>query len=316
LRETRAPSLDTAACVSAAEFEIEPARSTSHRHAEMGARPLELADHGEFEGSPMKLDDYLERIDYRGPVALDRACLTAIHRHHLAAIPYEDLDVQLGRPLDLDPERSFEKLVERRRGGWCYEMNGLLCWALQQIGFTVTRMVGGVNRATRGDEAMGNHLVLCVSLETPLLADVGLGDGIVEPTRIEEGRFTQAGREFGLERLEDELWRFHNREGAFPASFDFAREPNEDQLAQTCRNLQQDADSLFRQNVICMQPDELGEMKILLGRVLALPGEEKKVLETADAFCESLEVVFGLSDPGFRDLWPQVVARHREIFGD
>ena len=83
----------------------------------------------------MKLDDYFARIDYRGPVAPDLACLRAIHRQHLLAIPYEDLDVQLGRPLDLDPERIFEKLVARRRGGWCYEMNGLLEWALTEIGF-------------------------------------------------------------------------------------------------------------------------------------------------------------------------------------
>ena len=94
----------------------------------------------------MKLDDYLARIEYRGPVAPDLACLTAIHRQHLLTIPYLDLDVQLGRLVYLDPERFFEKIVAGRRGGWCYEMNGLLCWALREIGFEVTRMVGGVGR--------------------------------------------------------------------------------------------------------------------------------------------------------------------------
>lgn len=102
-----------------------------------------LLPHTDGDSRLMKLHDYLARIEYRGPLATDLACLSAIHRQHLLAIPYEDLDVQLGRPLDLDPERIFEKIVTGRRGGWCYEMNGLLCWALREIGFEVQRMVGG-----------------------------------------------------------------------------------------------------------------------------------------------------------------------------
>ncbi len=264
----------------------------------------------------MKIDDYLARIDYEGPIALDFACLTAIHRQHLLTIPYEDLDVQLGRPLDLDIERIFEKIVVNRRGGWCYEMNGLLCWALQQIGFEVTRMAGGVMRIVRGGDTMGDHLVLRVDLDGPVLADVGLGDGMLEPTRIEEGRFAQGNRQYRLEALEDGHWRFHNNEGAIPPSFDFWPEADEERLGRMCDRLQTDGDSVFRQNLICLQPDGDRGSKALFGRVLALPGQQKQVLETADAFCEVLDEVFGLSDPAFRGLWPQVLARHQEIFGD
>ncbi len=264
----------------------------------------------------MNLDGYLKRIDYHGSVAPDLACLTAIHRQHLLNIPYEDLDVQLGRALDLDLQRIFEKIVERQRGGWCYEMNGLLCWALREIGFEVTRMVGGVMRAIHGDAAMGNHLVLRVDLDGPMLADVGIGEGMLEPICLEQARVVQGNREFRLEVLEDGLWRFHNHAGAIPPSFDFSPEPDEDHLAETCRNLQQDEGSLFRQNLICLQPDGVGGTKTLIGRVLALPREEKQILESADALCETLAEVFGLSDPDFRSLWPQVVTRHREIFGE
>jgi N-hydroxyarylamine O-acetyltransferase len=264
----------------------------------------------------MHLDGYLERIDYRGPVVPDLGCLTAIHRQHLLHIPYEDLDVQLGRTLDLDPQRIFEKIVERKRGGWCYEMNGLLCWALREIGFEVTRMVGGVMRVMHGDAAMGNHLVLRVELDLPMLADVGIGDGMLEPIRLTPGSFAQGAREFRLEVLEGEFWRFHNHPGALPPSFDFVTESDEEHLAKTCHNLQQDEDSLFRQNLICLQPDGSGGSKTLFGRVLGLPGEEKRILESADAFSDALEAVFGLRDPDFQNLWPQVVARHEEIFGD
>jgi N-hydroxyarylamine O-acetyltransferase len=81
--------------------------------------------------------------------------------------------------------------VTRRRGGWCYEMNGLMDWALREIGFKVTRMAGGVMRASVGDGVVGNHLVLKVDLDRPYLADVGFGDGLVEPIPIEPGRTKQ-----------------------------------------------------------------------------------------------------------------------------
>ena len=264
----------------------------------------------------MKLDDYLARIEYLGPVAPTLACLTEIHRQHLLAIPYEDLDVQLGRALNLDIERTFEKVVVRRRGGWCYELNGLLGWALEEIGFEVTRLLGGMLRSLRGDDAMGNHLVLRVELDGPVIADTGMGDGVLEPMRLEAGRGVQADRQFRFEELGDGYWRFHNHPGTAPADFDFmpASTADEDRLARICGNLQND--SIFTKNLICMQPDGTGSRKALIGRALALPGEEKRLLEDGDDLCDALATVFGLRDPEFRSLWPQVVARHAELFGD
>ncbi len=266
----------------------------------------------------MKLDDYLARIEYLGPVAPTLSCLTEIHRQHLLTIPYEDLDVQLGRALNLDIQRTFEKIVVRRRGGWCYEMNGLLGWALREIGFEVTRVLGGMHRSLAGDDAMGNHLVIRVDLDGPMIADTGMGDGVLEPMRLEVGSGVQADRQFRLEELDDGYWRFHNHPGTSPADFDFlpARPADEGRLARTCSNLQDDGDSIFRQNLICMQPDGTRGTKALIGRVLALPGEEKKLLESADALCDALDTVFGLRDPEFQSLWPQVVARHADLFGD
>lgn len=264
----------------------------------------------------MKLDDYLARIAYDGPVEPDLACLAAIHRQHLLAIPYENLDVQLRRPVDLDPVRIFDKLVTRRRGGWCYEMNGLLSWALRELGFDVRRMVGGVMRAAIGDEAFGNHLVLRVELDEPYLVDVGLGDGILDPIPLREGEVEQAGRRFRLERLADGHWRFHNREGGIPPSFDISTEPDEVRLARTCQHLQDDETSHFRQNLICMRPDGERGTKVLIGRVLALPGREKRLLASAAELREVLGVDFGLPELDLGELWPRIEERHRQLFGE
>src|SRR5262245_17536106 len=108
----------------------------------------------------MKLAAYLDRIRLQGPVRPDFDTLRRVHLAHQLAVPFENLDVQLKRPLTTAVEASFEKIVARRRGGWCYEMNGLFGWALREIGFDVQRVGAGVMRERRGAEQMGNHLCL------------------------------------------------------------------------------------------------------------------------------------------------------------
>jgi N-hydroxyarylamine O-acetyltransferase len=90
----------------------------------------------------MELHDYLKRVGYRGPIEPTLEVLRAVHRCHACNVPYENLDVIRQVPVDQDIERIFTKIVHDGRGGWCYEMNGLLGWALREIGFDVTRMCG------------------------------------------------------------------------------------------------------------------------------------------------------------------------------
>ena len=159
----------------------------------------------------MNLDRYLKRIglDHRPPATL--AGLKTVHRAHLLAIPYENIDVQLGRPVTTAVGPIYEKMVERGRGGWCYEMNGMLGWALAELGFDVTRATGAVVRAIKGEAAVGNHLVLRVALPEGLyLADVGFGDGPRDPIPVAVGAFESEGFHFGLSRIDDAWWRFAN----------------------------------------------------------------------------------------------------------
>src|SRR6185503_3263469 len=137
----------------------------------------------------MELQAYLDRIGHSGPVRPDLATLKALHRAHLKAISYENLDVQLGRRVTTDPADAYAKIVERGRGGWCYEMNGLFGWALDQVGFSVMRMAGAANRELLGDLLIGNHLVLLVDLgaEGRWIADVGFGDGSIDPYPLQTG---------------------------------------------------------------------------------------------------------------------------------
>lgn len=199
----------------------------------------------------VRLSSYFHRIGYDGPAAPTLDVLRDVHRAHACGIAYENLDVIQQVPVDQDIERIFTKIVTNGRGGWCYEMNGLLGWALTGIGFDVTRMCGGVMRAERGDEALGNHLVLKVNLDGPWIADVGLGDGIVEPIPLTQDQLTQHGRQVRFEELSPGEWRFHNRANGMPPSFDvFDRTADEALLARTCAALQDDPESMFRQNLV------------------------------------------------------------------
>ena len=194
----------------------------------------------------MDLEAYLDRIGYQGPVQPDEQALFALHRAHLAAIPYENLDIQLGQPKVLDEDRCAERLVGRRRGGWCYEMNGLFFAALREIGFDVQRVGGAVVRDILGEDAIGNHMVLLVDLDRRFVADVGLGDGPLHPFPLEERRWSEDDFHYGLARTDDGWWRFENHEHGLAPRFDFTETPRAlDWYQPQCRVLQSGDSSPF-----------------------------------------------------------------------
>lgn len=266
----------------------------------------------------MKLQAYLDRIHYQGDINTDVATLQRLHRQHLLHIPYENLSVQLGEPLSLDSHRAFDKIVHQQRGGWCYEMNGLLQWALQQIGFEVTRISGGVLRSKRGDAALGNHLVLAVKVDQQTwLADVGLGDGLREPILLQPAKITQAGLQYSLAPIENDYWRFHNHALGSVADFDFRCEAaHENLLAKQCEQLQTAADSPFVLNLVC-QKFTPNSIEILLGKIrrsISRSGETKHILSSPKQLQLELKEVFDI-EKNIEHLWPSIEDRHRSLFG-
>lgn len=267
----------------------------------------------------MDLAAYLRRIGFEGEARPDLATLKAVHRLHLLAIPYENLDVQLGRPVTTDPAAAYAKIVEGSRGGWCYEMNGLLGWALGEIGFSVERVSGSVARAILGDALPGNHLVLKVELDGEgWLADVGFGDGPLEPFRIAAGAFRDGHFDYDLRHQPDGWWRLTNHPRGGAPSFDFrCRTADEAELDERCQWLQTAPQSPFVQNAVVQRyrPEGLAAMR---GRTLKmlLPDEttERQIGSAAD-YVAVLDEVFGLDLPEAAGLWPAICARHEALFG-
>jgi N-hydroxyarylamine O-acetyltransferase len=264
----------------------------------------------------MELDAYFERIEFTDQPSVDLNTLINLQRQHLLSIPYENLDVQLGRLSDLDINRIYAKIVEQRRGGWCYEMNGILQWALEQIGFDVMRLNGGVLRAERGDDAMGNHLVLCVQLDEPWIVDVGLGDGPIGPYPLKPHAAEQQGFSYQLEQLED-CWRFHNHPASSATSFDFYyRQANEDLFAEKCHWLSTAADSPFVKTLVCQRAVP-GGYDVQTGRVvkrITSAGEQQHLINSAEELVESLMQRFGLDVPEAATLWDYLSEQHEKHF--
>ena len=105
----------------------------------------------------MDLDAYLQRIGIPRRCAPDLAFLRRMHRAHLRTIPYENLDVLLGRELSVDGDRAFDKLVRGNRGGWCFEMNALFASALEAAGYRVRTLASVIKRDRWNRPEEGAH---------------------------------------------------------------------------------------------------------------------------------------------------------------
>lgn len=265
----------------------------------------------------MKLAAYLDRIGFEGPVRPDLDTLRRVHLAHALAVPFEDLDVQLHRPLTTSVSEAFDKIVTRRRGGWCYEQNGLMGWALQEMGFDVQRMSAGVMREKLGDAQLGNHLCVLVKLDQPYLVDVGFGGSLAEPLPIRAGTREETPYRITLSETGDGYWRFSEVAHGDPFSFDFSlASPDESLFASKCDYLQTDPKSSFVQNLVVQRRTRDTHLS-LRGRVLTTlhsSHEEKTLLESPDELVATLRERFNLDVPEVASLWPTICARHDEVF--
>lgn len=132
----------------------------------------------------MDVDAYLDRIAAERPATVDAAALRELHERHLAAVPFENLDVILGVPIELTDDGVLGKVVGRRRGGYCYELNGAFALLLRALGFEVSLL----SAAVYGPRGLGppfDHLALRVDLAEPWLVDVGFGRHSIHPLRLD-----------------------------------------------------------------------------------------------------------------------------------
>ncbi|WP_433264606.1 arylamine N-acetyltransferase family protein [Actinosynnema sp. CS-041913] len=264
----------------------------------------------------MVIDTFLERLDYRDPVRPDLATLRGLHRAWRLRVPYENLDIHLGRPVLLATDALVDKFARRGRGGLCYEMNGALALLLRAAGFPVTIVEAAVLRAVRGDRQWGNHIALLVEVEGEhWLADTGIGDAFVEPLRLREGTHRQGRRTYRLERLDAGTWRTHHDPQGTVASYDFRTEPRE--LAEFAdRAGHKPPDSPFARVLVAQHHRNDHELALRARTVTRTGpnGADRRTLSTRDEFAATLtEFRIPLDDIGsgqLTALWEKTRHQH------
>jgi N-hydroxyarylamine O-acetyltransferase len=160
--------------------------------------------------SPANFDlpAYLARIGYSAVVRPDLGTLRALHEAHVTHIPFENLDIPLGRGIRIDLESVQAKLVRGGRGGYCFEHNALFAAALEAMGFPVSRLSA---RVRAGGSALlpRTHMLLKVETGgTPWICDVGFGGwGLLQPIPLAADAETRQGAwTYRLRREDDVTW--------------------------------------------------------------------------------------------------------------
>jgi len=247
----------------------------------------------------LDVSSYLARIGYSGATEVTAESLRTLHRAHMMSVPFENLDISLGRRIEIDEETIVKKVVERRRGGFCYELNGAFAALLRALGFQVTLLSARVARADGGVSPEFDHLALRVDLEQPWLADVGFGESFLEPLRLSAG--TEQSDPAGVFRLMQESDRWHLQKSepdGWRAQYSFSLQPHRlEDFAGMCRYHQTSPQSSFTQKRICSRatPDgriTLSEMKLIR---TSKGQREETNLTSREEWIASLQEQFGIS---------------------
>jgi N-hydroxyarylamine O-acetyltransferase len=237
---------------------------------------------------------YLERIGAERPEKATSDALRALHAAHILAVPFENLSIHLGEPILLDEAALFDKIVTRRRGGFCYELNGAFASLLTSLGFDVALHAACVF----GPNGLGppfDHLAVTVSTTEHWIVDVGFGAHTLHPLRLDDdrpqndpfGTFVVSRAEHGDVDVSM---------GGAPQYRMETRERRLDDFGPTCWWQQTSPDSHFTQSLTCSLPTETTRVTISDRRVIVTTpdGRDETTLETEAELLAAYRDHFGI----------------------
>jgi N-hydroxyarylamine O-acetyltransferase len=274
-----------------------------------------IAPHAATTFSPGEVAAYLARIGYDGPDVPTLETLRGIYRAHLFNVPFENLDiVPLGRPLSLDPAALYDKIVLRHRGGFCYELNGLLGTVLRDLGYDVTIVSVQFVEAGGTLSPPFDHMALLVTAaDSPhtWLVDGGAGrTSTGAPLPLIDGFaefHPEVRRSFRLSRRGDR-WQLDTQLPGENWTPDYTFQPIPRILADfrdRCRYQEQHPDAYFRQGLVCSLATPTGRVTLSKDRLITtVAGEREERTVREDEVVTVLWEVFGI------DLYGSLVGAH------
>ena len=235
----------------------------------------------------MNLNNYLKRINISGIIKPDIANLRILHRNHLLNIPFENLDIHCNRKIFLEVNSLEEKIINRNRGGYCYELNGLFFHLLKNLGYNVKMISARVSNNSGGFGEEFDHLAIVVEADNLWLADVGFGDSFIEPLEIKLNEIQKDPN--GYYRISevtgtDYLSLQKSSDGlSFKDEYIFTFKEREWKEFEEMNNYHQTSpDSPFTQKQLCTIANENGRITLTDRNLTVTEGNEKKIIEIKD----------------------------------
>jgi len=226
----------------------------------------------------MNIDAYLERINYNGSREVNAETLRALQVAHLLSVPFENLSIHAGEPIVLNEDALYTKIIDQRRGGFCYECNGLFASLLRALGFEVAMLAAGVARADGSFGPIFDHMALMVTLDERWLVDVGFGDSFLEPLLLDTRDDQQQGtRSFRLIEQDDHLVLMRRNDGEdWQAQYHFTLQPYSFPDYEEMGQFHQTSpDSHFTKGLICSRATEDGRITLSDMRFITTSGPQR-----------------------------------------
>jgi N-hydroxyarylamine O-acetyltransferase len=241
---------------------------------------------------------YLERIDYKGPLVPSAETLRKLQVAHLLTVPFENLSIHAHEPIVLEDDALFGKIVKSRRGGFCYEMNGLFAALLKALGFEVAMLSAEVSNASGGFSQPFDHMTLMVNLEQRWLADVGFGDSFLEPLMIDTTSEQRQGEQaFKIVPDGNYMVVLREKDGDWNAEYRFTFQPYRfADFEEMCRYHQTSPESHFTRNRICSRATLEGRITLSGMRyiVTTKSDREERALAGSEEYEDILRERFGI----------------------
>jgi len=260
----------------------------------------------------MDINRYLDRIQYKGKTTPEIEVLNDLQIHHLLNIPFENLDIHYGNHIILDLDKIYEKIVVKKRGGFCYELNGLFFELLKKLGFNariISARVYDNRKSSYGEEF--DHLAIIVTInQKEYLADAGFGELVFKPLKLEPYKPQKDIRgNFVIENYKNGYYRILKLIGSekFP-EYIFTKKPRcLEEFEDMCQYHQKNPNSHFTQKRLISKPSINGRVTIS-GDSLKITEEEKVVFQkkiyNEGEFADYLLKYFNINEKEIKPLTP------------
>ena len=248
----------------------------------------------------MDIQKYLNRINYCGNLETNIRNLFELHKCHMLSVPFENLDIYLKHKIILDTEKIYEKIVNRKRGGFCYELNGLFFALLSELGYDCDMISARVADKDGNFGREFDHMAIVVRAGTTFLADVGFGDSFIEPLILEPDLEQKQNRIiYKIIKYGDDYFKLAKSEDGklFNDEYIFSLIPRAlNDFAGMCEYHQSSPDSHFTQNRICSLPVSNGRISLSGMKIITSHGGERseRNLRTQEEYTFALKKFFDI----------------------